>query len=174
MKIKIIYLTIILLIVTPILICAQQTIDGFIISETNLDNNKKDEWFTDVNASKLKSPLDSNNRPLNIISEIRFTSREKLNNIEREIFTIEERKHLSQYKCYMRVLIHSKTKKIEAVSFAFRLDKNDTLQIDYKKLAQYRETVKEQIKFDFLSFERPVNKDGYITQILPIFKSSDK
>lgn len=147
---------------------AQSTDNGFKI--INISHNKI--YFEDINTGIYKgSTKDRLGNPLNLYG-IKFNERDKLTALEKSIFNSEERKQMQKYgrrSALAIFTIEAASGNIVCVSFIFRnIDKS--LKVDIEKLAKYREEIKKNIKYDYLSFEGGGDiASGYIHQIMPVF-----
>lgn len=128
--------------------------------------------FEDVNMDIHKGPpKDSLGNPLSLYG-IKFEARDELMNLEKSIFSLEERKQIQGYGHRAGLAfftIEAATGNIVCVSFIFR-NIDESFSINVKKLAKYREEIKKNIRYHYLSFEgggSPIS--GYFRQVMPVF-----
>lgn len=146
-------------------ICAQTDIvrDGFIIQ---VDPDSKFITFEDTCSIKYsnKSPRDFDDKPVSLYS-IKVLFKRDRKEIEEDIFSKNQLDQIKRYRPFAIVYICSKTKKVEALSFVFRnMNESDIGMINTDKLAQYRDSLKDQIEVDEWFFERDIAKHGFINQ----------
>jgi hypothetical protein len=96
-----------------------------------------------------------------------FNSREKLNHIERSIFTDKEIERLKAYRCIANCRISTNEGRIVEISFYFPSGNPD---ICIKKLAGYARLIKREITFE-LHFAKEIEQHGFYSQSFLAFRS---
>ncbi|MDD4591111.1 MAG: hypothetical protein PHG06_11895 [Parabacteroides sp.] len=147
---------------------AQSPSNGFKISKESHDRI----YFEDVDIEKYKGSTKDESGNLLSLYGIEFNERDKLTNLEKSIFNSDERKQIQKYgrrSAHAIFQIDAVSRKIVCVSFTFKnIDRN--FKIDIEKLADYKEEIKRNIQYDYLSFEGGDEVvSGYIRQIIPVF-----
>ncbi len=147
---------------------AQSPCNGFKISKESHDRIS----FEDVDIDKFKGSTKDKSGNLLSLYGIEFNERDKLTNLEKSIFNSDERKQIQKYgrqSAHAILQIDAVSRKIVCVSFTFKnIDRN--FKIDIKKLSDYKEEIKSNIQYDYLSFEGGDEVySGYISQIIPVF-----
>lgn len=147
---------------------AQGTDNGFRL----VRESQEQIFYEDINTDNYKgSPKDSLGNPLSLYG-IKFEARDELSNLEKSIFSLEERKQIQGYGHRAGLAfftIEAATGNIVCVSFIFR-NIDESFSINVKKLAKYREEIKKNIRYHYLSFEGGGDVvSGYLRQIIPVF-----
>lgn len=150
------------------LTCAQSTDNGFIIIKESYSKI----YYEDIKNEKYKgSTKDELGNPLSLYG-IEFNERDELTILEKSIFNSEERKQIKKYgrrSAYAIFKIEAVSGNIVCVSFIFK-NIDESFKIDIEKLAKYREEIKRNIKYNYLSFEGGGDVvSGYIRQVMPVF-----
>jgi hypothetical protein len=99
-----------------------------------------------------------------------INSIEKLNEIKRQIFSVDEMKFLAENNCQFKTIVHS-SGKIESVTIIFF---NHDPQIDVNKLTEFSKQIKQKLTFDF-TFAKKLEQHGYYlftTKAFPEYMNS--
>lgn len=160
-----IYIFTLTLLFQTTLLKAHDIRDGFKI-EIKESEGRTSARYTEISLlSSVSSPKDSSGKNAEAYG-IKFYSRAAIDSIEKTIFSGEEIKLLSTFRCIAVFLVSSKGI-ITEVSFYFP---EGNPSVDTQKLAEFSEMIKEKIRFSFL-FSREVAVPGYLYQSCLVFKS---
>lgn len=146
---------------------SQEIKKGFEIERKTREDGKSSVSYKEVVACPPRmSPKDVNGQEIEFMGSV-LNSREKLNQIERTIFSEGEIKHLSASPCIVHCRVSTNGGKVVEVQFYF--PDGDPL-LSEKKLAKYARLIRQEITFN-LHFSREIHQHGYIYQSFPVFRS---
>jgi hypothetical protein len=164
---KRLFLFVIIVLVLATLFCQSQShTDELIKNRIELDNYSK--FYTKYSIEKesfdmLVLPKDKDNNFAKL-TDAKLNSEGKLILINQKIFTPDEAKYLAEHKCYISCTVASSGK----IVYAAVIFSNSDPVIDKKKLMEFLKQIKENLMFE-LTFDREVNKIGYIEITQPAF-----
>lgn len=181
---KIIFLTFILLISATSGLYTQENCDtirignpvllskvvknGFIVEKRKDWRGKTSVSYTDsISSKRFNAPTDIEGGPMELMA-FKLNSREKVNEIESQIFLPKDLRSL-QSEISLAICKISTNGKIIGVQFIFQ---GGDPNIPINKLAQFARELKEQITFD-LTFTKELGRHGYWTLSFPVFYKLD-
>lgn len=150
---------------------SQEVRDGYkIFTETSATSpGRQYTFFQDMNDGNYKIfPINKDGERLWDPSA-RFSSKEKIKRIEREVYSEEERRFLLQYTPRASATFRATDGKIVSVTFTF-VNLPDSSAIDTKKLKKFQKRIMEETYFENITFRGGEAVSGYLPGFMLFFR----